>query len=242
MLQASVGPGPVPTSEQGHVAFEYANLRSLCPGRSGYGPLTVALDTNVLIDYVQAAGVIWGAPAAIQPAEWTTREAALRDLMTVWCWRDLRFWVFERQLTDARRGLDADRHRTRAEILGAFVSDAVERASWGRRDPLPTPRSLIAAGRLPDGADRDLVEEALGVGCDVFLTEDDKVLKCDALLAPHGLRVLRTRELLEALLAMGELEERRSLCGVVPDNHGMTHLMRNAASDEARRLLALADA
>jgi hypothetical protein len=162
--------------------------------------------------------------------------------MTVWCWRDLRFWVFQRQLTDARRGLDADRRRTRAEILGAFMSDAVERASWGHRDPLPTPRSRIAARRLPDGADRDLVEEALGVGCDVFLTEDDKVLKCDALLAPHGLRVLRTRELLEALLSIGELGERRSLYGVVPDNHGMTHLMRNAASDETRRLLALADA
>jgi hypothetical protein len=56
------------------------------------------------------------------------------------------------------------------------------------------------------------------------------------------MRLWRTRDLLQALLAASELTERRSVCGVVPDNHGMTHLLRGVATDYAKRLAALADA
>jgi hypothetical protein len=242
-LQRAGGNGPVPLATQGHVAFEYANTPAIFGAETGYGPLVVALDTNVLIDYAQGAEQIWGGSDDIDPAEWHARAPALRDLMTVWLWRDVRFRVFARQLSDAKRALGAERRRAREAILDAFYTDASERADWGSGDPLPTHARGIrkALPLLPSGADRELVETALADGCHVFLTEDDKILRHNADLAADGLQLLRIRELLDALLASGELEQRRSVCGVVPDNHGMGHLMRGVESPKAARLHALAE-
>jgi hypothetical protein len=240
MLQAADGLGPVPVAPQGHVTFEYANTPAIFGSSSGYGPLVVGLDTNVLIDYVQCAEHIWGGVDELSPAEWDLRTVALHDLMTVWLWRDIRFRVFERQLSDAKRTLTAARRRERGAVLDAFYTDAWERADWGRGDEVPTRGRRVrkALSYLPAGADRDIVEAALADGCHVFLTEDNGLQRHRRRVADEGLQLMRTGELLDALLVSGELEERRSISGIVPDNHGVGHLVRavqRANSDDETR-------
>ncbi len=242
MLQRSHGHGPIRTNDQGHVAFEFENTAELFGHRTGVGPLIVGMDTNVLIDYIDNINFIWADPEPMNPTRWNSRAGGLKDLMTLWSWRDIRFVIQSQQLDDAKRTLTIERREQRQELLDAFYTDTFERS---QRDTLRSVRGgeipVDVLNRLPAGVDRSLVTAALAQGCHAFLTEDRGIYRADNLLRRFGLRLLRTRELLEMLLMTAELTERRSLCGVVPDSHGMTHVITGVSTDYARRLTALAD-
>ena len=241
MLQRSHGSGPIRTSEQGHVGLEFANTPEVFGRRSGEGPLIVD-HTPTSSSTTPAASTTSGRIRPRSPSAWGNRIAALRDLMTVWSWRAIQFFV-QAQLDDAKRALTSDRRRQREQILDAFFTGASERAAGVRGNMrMPTtggghgygPPARWRGPRARSGSPRARLPR-------VFLTEDRGVLRADELFAPYGIRLWRTSELLEALLDCGELTERRSLCGVVADNHGTTHLMRGVATDYAQRLAALAD-
>jgi hypothetical protein len=57
------------------------------------------------------------------------------------------------------------------------------------------------------GADRELVFDAVADGCHVFLTADKKILRCHRFFIGTGLAILSPAQLLEELDATGELDD-----------------------------------
>lgn len=204
------------------------------------GPLVVCPDTNILISLYenldaaeQGIGLLAGPTVA---SEWPTTVDALRDLISLWWWRDVRFWVDPvLHLGDARTGIRPDRLRAREIAVDALSQDFFERGSSESHlhddvlaaDPIcvlhpdasadPSPALRPSPRWPPESLDRALVEGALDAGCHVFLTEDRGILRSHATLAAHGMAILRPAELLSALELTGELEPVGSAYGPVPD-------------------------
>jgi hypothetical protein len=86
-----------------HEQFLYASAPKVFGGCHGAGPLLAALDTNVVIDITEQLELIdhFGA-GILQPDGWRDPTAALADLIAVWFWRDVRFFVPPSILSDTR--------------------------------------------------------------------------------------------------------------------------------------------
>jgi hypothetical protein len=73
--------------------FFYEKCPEIFLGRSGYGPLRVAWDTNILIGYAEFGELMWADPDFDPPiSEPRYREEliALDTLVQIWMWRDIR--------------------------------------------------------------------------------------------------------------------------------------------------------
>jgi hypothetical protein len=211
----------VPRGGQDQVQFEYDRVPNVFQVQRGWGPLIAAADTNILVHYWENAETIWAGSDELEPSSWADPAIALRDLITVWMWRDIRFYVSPLQLEDARKKLTAERARIREAVLDGFYADFHERGgsipAWSPSDAAPF------IGSKPD---RALVEDALANGCHVFLTEDKRdVLRHREKLCGLGIVPLRPRELLHELLVAEELTFTRCASGLVPDSHSWTHLI-----------------
>jgi hypothetical protein len=102
----SMPPADGQTMEGG--GFFYEKCPEVFLGRSGYGPLRVAWDTNILIDYAEFGELMWEDAEFDPPvSESRYREelVALDALVQIWMWRDIRVRVPERQIYDAKREL-----------------------------------------------------------------------------------------------------------------------------------------
>jgi hypothetical protein len=127
---------------------------------------------------------------------------ALQALMERWCVRDIRVHVFDRQLTDARRQLTAERASARMrqveEITAALHCLRQDTDRWEPAvdEAMPTPSSL---DWMEPGADRELLEAAIDAGCHVFLTRDHDVLRYARALEAYWLAALSPAELLDRL-------------------------------------------
>jgi hypothetical protein len=222
------------------IGFWWRRTPAVFGRRRGVGPLIICPDTNILISLYEnldaaeeGIGLIGGPLVA---SEWPTTVDALRDLVGVWWWRDIRFWVDrELHLGDGRAVIRPDRFRAREIAIEQLSQDFFERGSWDRHPPddlqaddpvcvlhpdaagSPCPAARPAPRWPSRSLDRGLVEAALNAGCHVFLTEDRDILKCHATLREHGLAVLRPSQALEALDAVGELEPVRSALDPAPD-------------------------
>ena len=72
--------------------FEYERAPYLFLGRRGRGPLHIAWDTNLLIDYFQYGRALWNREIDIG-APYSDELEALQLVMSLWVIRDIRFRV-----------------------------------------------------------------------------------------------------------------------------------------------------
>lgn len=224
----SLAPTDDPCPEGG--GFFYEDCPEVFLGRAGYGPLRIAWDTNILIDYAQFGDLMWDEDHEFDPpiseARYLEELAGLNTLVNLSEFRDIRFRAPQRQIHDAKRSLDEAQWELRARqlhhLLAALTCIELD------KDIIENVRSFDP---LPDGStnsewDGSLVQEAIATGCHVFLTRDD------------GLRHRLYRDAREAFLAImspSDLQHALAKTGdlgwggkgyIFPDNHKILHLMR----------------
>ncbi|MFC7488301.1 hypothetical protein ACOCJ7_09635 [Knoellia sp. CPCC 206453] len=216
--------------------FVYEHAPNLFGGRSGRGPLHVAWDTNLLIDYFERGPRLWSGESMPDtlPGTYGEELEGLQLIVTLWVLRDIRFHVPRFFLRDTKRkALSSERRRQRHHAMHEFLqaialvadgggSDGPKQWTWHRTDQ-------VFLNRVPAGNDRALVEEALRSGMDVFLTRDAGVLAAKSSLRLLGLTVASPLDLVEELAAAGALHclfEPRSLYWAMPDQARVAHLVR----------------
>lgn len=212
-------------------SFDYRVTPSIFLGRTGLGPLRVAWDTDILIDWRDYGEALWEErelPRGLDPAHYSDLKALGLIMTTVWMSRDIRIRPLRRQLTDfgGRRAARADGRRSERkrllEQLGAALTCGdFEGGFMSRRPGANKPEAWFMAA----SADRDLVEEAVARGCHVFLTRDKRILRHDDYLSSLlGIRALRPTSLEAHLAQSGELFTPYGAEGIVCDNHKWLHV------------------
>lgn len=210
-------------------AFDYSALPEVFLGRTGEGPLRVAWDTNVLIDYATIGPHVWEDDRADQPQDdqLAPDQAALVSLMEIWMVRDIRIHVFERQLDDCKRNLTDSRRDLRVRQI-----EQIRSALWclgHAADVEPdAARSRVerALQRTPAGFDTELLALAVNAGCHVFLTCDKGILRARDEVRRFGMIVATPSELLGAFGSDGSgWWFAAGGWMLAPDNHKWVHLM-----------------
>ncbi|HEX4811973.1 MAG TPA: hypothetical protein VFV66_04400 [Nonomuraea sp.] len=204
--------------------FLYENCPDVFLGRSGYGPLRVAWDTNILSDYADYGDLMWADdfdPSVPDP-NYHAELIALHALMEIWLMRDIRIKIPERQIHDARRGLDAATWKFRENQINEFLAalrcielDVEIKNNVRAFDVLPE-------GSTNDDWDESLVLEAIETGCHVFLTGDKRLrrrLQKNAQAA--FLVIMPPTELVAALDRTGD----SGFGYMLPDTHKWKHVM-----------------
>lgn len=208
-------------------AYDYARAPELFLGRSGTGPLRVAWDTNVLIDYASLSPAVWeddsDASSQSNHGRLSNEQSALVDLMHIWMVRDIRIHVFARQLDDFRTELSDDRLELRTRqveqiqsALGCLGHGTDLERSW-------FPLEVGCTG-TPPGMDTELIELSVNAGCHVFLTCDKGILRSRSGIGRYGVLILRPSDLLRAFGTDGWLFGAAGPFPM-PDNHKWLHLM-----------------
>jgi hypothetical protein len=216
----------VETSACGRPGFWRPRTPAIFGARSGVGPLLVFPDTTILISLHQELEAV-GA-FTLQPL-WSDRHDpvdALRDLVQLWWYRDIRFQVGPTHLIDAQNPMTPAREAARRAAVRELKHDFRERGGYepclrnvSVEDqpcalhsvpvrPATDPPMSSADPPLPKrGQDKNLVLEALDKGCHVFVTTDKKILRCHRYFMRLGLAILSPVQLLEEMDASGELDE-----------------------------------
>lgn len=86
-------PSGTPVAEGPH--FVYQDNPRLFLGRRGRGPLRVAWDTNLLIDYFEHGRALWENKSLpeLVPGTYGEELEGLQIVMAVWILRDIRFYA-----------------------------------------------------------------------------------------------------------------------------------------------------
>lgn len=228
--------GPHPRSlacvgESDGGAFRYAASPQLFFGRTGVGPLRVAMDTAILIDYGQHGYAIWAADQfkpSVPDGVYRDELIALAELMHLWMIRDMRFHVFDRQLTDSKRVM-SDQHASLRQRQVEQLSAALDCLGHGTQgwqpqdgETWPPPADL---SDLPPNADRDLLAAAIDAGCHVFLTRDKPLLNKAEHVARYWVALMSPADLLDTLAATGEVGLTNAGAFLIPDTHKLIHVM-----------------
>jgi hypothetical protein len=207
--------------------FDYCGSPAIFLGRKGLGPLRIAWDTSVLVDWVDhGAELVKLDPSLEGIANGGEREEvrALGALMDLWYTRDIRIRWLPGHTRDFRRRPTAERVRARwdqvMEMASALQCVGLEAdAAQIRRSP------RWRAPSVGPTADRRLVEEALAAGCHVFLTRDeDDILPRAEQLAETGLAIMSPLDLVTELAASGELGMPIGADGMMCDDHKVGHV------------------
>jgi hypothetical protein len=212
--------------------FDYSATPAIFLGRTGFGPLRIAWDTNVLIDWRDFGHLLLSdEETPTVPDLDPGHEAdlvALGTVMTLWMTRDVRIYPLRRQMRDFGRGRGKPQPRQLVEERARQL-DEIASALWcvglsGEfKSPSPGAREWVVPSMKPS-ADRTLVEEAVVRGCHVFLTRDRKILQRRPDLAQVGIVPTRPTDLLDALSDSGETEQPLGADGMICDNHKWMHL------------------
>lgn len=229
----------VPQGSMSHEQFAYDATPVVFFGRTGWGPLIVCLDTNLLIYLAQNLEEVGGSfgfdGGGFLPELWEDPIRALHDLFMLWFWRDVRFYLPPAQMSDGR--LTAERARSRQSILDAFAEDFWERGGFERASqiggepieqdvvdlhvPDRWPASFEMA--LPRKMDGVLVRAAVEAGVHVFLTTDTGILRCGPDMARFSLAIMSPRGLLLELDSSGALSCSTSGEALIPDLKSLAH-------------------
>jgi len=205
-------PPHVPPPEGPH--FVYDSAPHLFLGRRGRGPLFVAWDTNLLIDYFTYGSLMWqgwSLPESVD-GDYGTELEGLQLILGLWILRDIRFVILPDTIDDAKTKLSPERRESRVTAFEEFASalTLVESGEPETDEPsrdglliLPDTELERATSKVPAGYDRKLVRAAARSGVHVFLTGDLKVLRNRDALRPFGLLLASPLDLLEALFACG---------------------------------------
>jgi hypothetical protein len=222
-----------------HAQFEYEATPSVFFGRTGWGPLIVCLDTNLLIHLAQNHDEIGGSfgfdGQGFCPQLWDDPVRALHDLFLLWFWRDVRFFLPPEQMKDGR--LTADRARSRKSILDAFAQDFWERGGFSRSSHvdgeaveggldlvIPDVWPPSFDNTLPAGMDGVLVRAAVDAGAHVFLTTDGRdILRRARDMARFSFAIMRPDQLLSALNSSGALAVAPPDEALIPDLQSLAH-------------------
>lgn len=209
--------------------FKYEDCPAIFGARFGYGPLRIAWDTNILIDYAKHGEQIWESddfdPGEVG-AHYRDELIALSEIMQLWLIRDIRIKMPGRQIFDARRRLPPAVLELRSWQLDHFQS-ALSCLELDRdiENNVP-PFAPLPEGSPNDDWDRSLVEEAIATGCHVFLTGDIKLRKRNNPLAQSSrVKLLSPSELLDNLANAGELSLAKFGPYPAPDMHKWNHVM-----------------
>ncbi len=193
--------------------------------------MRIALDTAVLIDYGHFGSAIWD-DAEFEPAveaEYAVELKAFGQLMQLWLTRDLRFHVFDRQLSDAKRTMTDESFAVRSKQVRQLRAalDCLGHGTHGidlSGDPFWSKQNAVSLDALEANADRDLLELAAEAGCHVFLTRDKALLRKRVHLLRYQVATFSPRELWQALVGSGQ----NGLFGdggdlLMPDMHKWSH-------------------
>lgn len=216
----------VETSACGRPGFWRPRTPAVFGPRSGVGPLIAFPDTNVLISLHQE---VEGAAGFTLHTLWSDRVNpvdALRDLVQLWWYRDVRFRVSPIHLIDAQRPMTPKQQAARRAACHELEQDFRERGGYEpylrdvsvedqpcalhstRVRPAVGPPIPSTQSSLPKrGQDKNLVFEALDEGCHTFVTTDKKILRCHRYFMSLGLAILSPTQLLEELDSSGELDD-----------------------------------
>lgn len=239
--------------------FVYEASPSLFHGRRGRGPLRVAWDTNLLIDYFEHGGSMWEATATPDWSDlaYASELEALQIIIATWVLRDIRFYVLPETITDAKRSLGERRMSQRVTAFREFANAirVIEAHDDGREAPplvLPDSALYAALRTVPPGGDRRLIESALRASMHVYLTRDKRLCKAGRAFRSFGLLVSSPLDLLQELVAAGALfclVDPRWAYWPPPDPERVAHLYRATMATEAtlgplelREIQALPDA
>ena len=216
----------IETSACGRPGFWRPRTPAVFGARSGVGPLLAFPDTAILISLhqeLEEAGAFTLYPL------WNDRRDpvdALRDLVQLWWYRDVRFRVSPTHLKDARKPMTPQQKLARQAAVRELDQDFHERGGYEpqvRDVPIedrpcalhyiPVCSNVDLSPLSPDpplpgrGRDKQLVYEALAGECHVFVTADKKILRCHRSFMRLGLAILDPAQLLEELDASGELDD-----------------------------------
>lgn len=164
-----------------------------------HGPLVVALDSNVLIDFQEHGANLLNNDDLRVDGAYEEQLLALGTILDIWMVRDIRFIVTPRSRTDAKR-LSERFIATRGPAIDALADSlAFQFGDWSVA--VPSDREVTPIGSvsgIPAGADLDLLVEAQSVGAHVFLTRDEQVLT-SAVMAGPVVRVMRPTDVADVL-------------------------------------------
>lgn len=216
--------------------FMYENCPAIFLGRAGCGPLRVAWDSNILIDFAAFGDLMWDDrefdPPISEP-RYRTELVALDALVQLWMMRDIRIRAPERQIDDCRRQLNEAqwnvRFRQLHQILAALTCIELDREVLANVQPFDT----LPHGSSGDDWDESLVLEAIATGCHVFLTRDARLRRRLGRAAREAFMVIMPpSDLHGALLGAGEAAFGGIDGYIFPDNHKWIHFMNATKNSE----------
>ncbi|MFF4239045.1 hypothetical protein ACFYYL_24515 [Actinomadura geliboluensis] len=227
--------GPIPEGPH----FVYESSLNLFHTRRGRGPLFIAWDTNILIDYFKYGRALWeGSELPSLPEEYYAELEGIQLLIALWVMRDIRFIILPGTIKDAKKRLPAERRAQRVRAFREFTS-ALSLVSSGpsridspsREGLLVLPDSLLedAATNVPQGFDRILVTSAARMGIHVFMTMDKGILKQRETFRSFGLLLASPLDIFEHLLVCGAFHcmlAPRYAHWPLPDQMRVGHLIR----------------
>ena len=224
--------------------FVFEDNPRLFLGRRGRGPLRVAWDTNLLIDYFEHGRALWEnqSLADVLPGAYGEELEGLQIVMAIWILRDIRFYVLRGTIVDAKRALGARRLDQRVQAFREFAGAlSFVESDDDEREPPPLLLSDAELQRaltsVPAGNDRGLVEESVRQQMHVFLTRDTNVLKARPALQPFGLYIGSPLDLLEEITACGGLyclTDPRFAYWPLPARERVAHLYHATLATEYR--------
>lgn len=215
--------------------FRYEAGPDLFLGRKGLGPLHIAWDTNLLIDYFDHGRALWKGESLTfhPPTEQDEQVEALEIIIGLWVLRDIRFHILPLVIEDAKKVLSHERRLRRCaawkEFCAAMSLVSVEGEWSGQTLILPDSLLERALMSVPEGYDRMLVRDSVKRRLHVFLTRDKEILSSKGALKPFGLLVTSPQDLLEDLSASGSLHcllAPQYLYWPLPDQQRVAHLVR----------------
>jgi hypothetical protein len=241
------------TSPDGRVPegphFVYDISPAIFHTRTGRGPLYVAWDTNLLINYFKFGRMLWegdGLPD-VQDDNFAGELEGLQFLIALWVLRDIRFIILPSSINDAKKKLPAERRASRFRAFDEFTSalrlvssDSPDVDLPSRDGLLILPDSLLeqAVAKVPRGFDQILVRAAAHMGIHVFMTMDKQILKQRQALRSFGLLLASPLDLLEELIRCGAFHcmlEPRFAYWPMPDQMRVGHLIRALPTFDASR-------
>lgn len=217
--------------------FVYEESRALFGGRSGEGPLRIALDTNIIIDYLELGESLWSGEAAValkdNDQDYGEDLEALQLILATWVLRDMQFVMLKQTLRDFRKrstptARDRRNRRGWAEFYRALTHSTYHEDNEKKGPPIAPSILDSVLEKVPAGGDRKMVRGALLEEAHVYLTRDKRVLRAQPWLRPLGLSVLTPGELLEELSLYGALNylwDPASLYWPLPDQEKVAHLI-----------------
>jgi len=220
--------------------FIYESAPSLFQGRRGRGPLFIAWDTNLLVDYFEfgrALGEGDDLPDQ-RDEEYTGELEGLQFLIALWVLRDIRFMILPESVIDATKKLSLERRASRLKAFHEFVSalrlvgyDSPKLDAPSRDGLLILPEPFLqrAVAKIPQGFDRVLANSAARLGLHVFMTRDKRILSQRDALKSFGLLLASPLDLLEELIRCGAFHcmlEPRYAYWPLPDQMRVGHLIR----------------